>query len=656
MTKKYSRRDFLKAAALGAVGTGALGILSGCSTNATTKGTYTPGTYTATAKGMGDVTVTMTFDENRITDVVLDLSNETEGIGQAAKDQLIAQILDGQSVQIDGVSGASITSKAVMQAAADCITQAGGNPVVVSQGSAEAESTGGDWLGEEPQIADSQITKTYDYEVVVIGAGTAGTFAACSAVDEGAKTVLIEKFGRDFGGSGIRDTLAAIGSKQQIANNTKINKFDVIRLMYNHSQGYGDQRLYKVWADNSGEMMDWYADQMAKHGVKILHEVDNHDTGEKNEFYDVGHSIQWEGREYQSQFSMFLLLDDYKEKGLEVHYETEMIKLVKEGNKVTGIIAKVGDEYVRYNASKGVIVCTGGYSNNMEMLKALQPETVKMIGVNYSFPGSTGQGIKACLWAGGVMDETHAGMIFDRACVKPDATGTENAAWFWMGSQPFLKVDLNGNRFTNESGSYDHILHTAFNLLPEHTYAMIWDANYTKDIERFETHGCSRLYPHANGTESVFPMDYIAHVMNPDLIEQGYIVQADTIEELAEKLNIPPQNLKATVDRYNELYDKQKDEDFGKEPFRLSEIRTAPFYGVRQCGGYFICTMDGIKINTDINAIDKEGKPIEGLYVAGDCSGGYFHGSYVNLLAGAAAGRSATFGRLAGRNAARRKV
>ena len=140
------------------------------------------------------------------------------------------------------------------------------------------------------------------------------------------------------------------------------------------------------------------------------------------------------------------------------------------------------------------------------------------------------------------------------------------------------------------------------------------------------------------------------------LIEQGYIVQADTIEELAEKLNIPPQNLKATVDRYNELYDKQKDEDFGKEPFRLSEIRTAPFYGVRQCGGYFICTMDGIKINTDINAIDKEGKPIEGLYVAGDCSGGYFHGSYVNLLAGAAAGRSATFGRLAGRNAARRKV
>ncbi|WP_019849358.1 FAD-dependent oxidoreductase [Desulfitobacterium sp. PCE1] len=657
MKRNFSRRDFLKAAAAGVVSTGTLGILGGCSPSSNTtapKGTYTPGTYTATAQGMGEVTVTMTFDENSITNVALDLANETAGIGQAAKDTLIAQILDGQSVQVDGVSGASVTSKAVMKAAADCITQAGGNAVVVSQGS--SDSAGADWLGEAPEIADSEIIKTYDYEVIVIGAGTSGTFAACSAVEEGAKTVLLEKFGADFGGSGIRDTLAAIGSKQQIANKDNPDKFDVIRLMYQHSQGYGDQRLFKVWADHSGEAIDWYTDRMAKHDVKILHEVDNHTTGEKYEFYDVGHSIQWEGREYQSQFSMFLLLDDYKAKGLEVHYDTEMIKLLKDGSKVTGVIAKTGDKYVRYNSSKGVIVCTGGYSNNTGMLQALQPETLKMTGVNYSFPGSFGQGIKACLWAGGVMDETHAGMIFDRACVKPDATGPEDAGWFWMGSQPFLKVDLKDRRFTNESGSYDHILHTAFNLLPEHTYAMLWDAGYPEDIKRFESHGCSRLYPHANGTESVFPMEYIQNVMNPDLQKQGYIVQADTIEELAGKLNIPADNLKATVDRYNELFDKQKDEDFDKEPFRLSQLRTAPFYGTRQCGGYFIATMDGIKINTDMNAVDKDGNAIEGLYVAGDCSGGYFHGSYVNLLAGAAAGRSTTFGRLAGRNAARRLV
>ena len=126
----------------------------------------------------------------------------------------------------------------------------------------------------------------------------------------------------------------------------------------------------------------------------------------------------------------------------------------------------------------------------------------------------------------------------------------------------------------------------------------------------------------------------------------------------AQKWNLTFQlseNLKATVQRYNELADKQKDEDFGKEPFRLSSLRQAPFEGVRMSGGYFICTLDGIKINVHMNAVTPQGKPIEGLYVAGDCSGGYFDGSYPNLLAGCAAGRSVTFGRLAGKLAAHRE-
>ena len=114
------------------------------------------------------------------------------------------------------------------------------------------------------------------------------------------------------------------------------------------------------------------------------------------------------------------------------------------------------------------------------------------------------------------------------------------------------------------------------------------------------------------------------------------------------------ENFVKTVERYNELYDKQVDEDFGKEAFRLSALRTAPFEGIRLSGGYFICTLDGIRIDTNMNAVDKDGNAIEGLYVAGDCSGGYFDTSYPNLLAGCAAGRSITFGRLAGKIAAHR--
>jgi hypothetical protein len=222
-----------------------------------------------------------------------------------------------------------------------------------------------------------------------------------------------------------------------------------------------------------------------------------------------------------------------------------------------------------------------------------------------------------------------------------------------MGSQPFLKVDLAGNRFTNESGCYDHILHESLSL-PGHTYVQVWDADWVKDIEKFDTHGCSRMYPHQNGTEAVWPIEYQEYVILPQARTDGYVVTADTIEDLAKGLGLPVDTFKATVERYNELYDKGVDEDFGKEPHRLSQLRTAPFEGVRLSGGYFIATMDGIKIDETMNVLDTNHQPIEGLYCAGDCSGSYSATSYPNLLAGAAAGRSVTFGRLAGKNAAKR--
>ncbi len=522
------------------------------------------------------------------------------------------------------------------------------------EGQTQETDSGSGWLGEAPVIDESQVVKTYDTEVLVVGSGTAGLFAACAAVEEGAKTILIEKFGEAFGGSGIRDTLAAIGSKQQIANNDNPDKFDVITELYRQSNGYGDQRLYKVWADHSGEAIDWYTDILAKANIPFLHEVDDHSHSVRYPVYDVGHSVQMSATEGEEGVTSKIVKEYGQGLGLEIHYDTAMAALIKDGDAVTGLYASTEEGYVRYNASKGVIVCTGGYSLNKEMLQALQPETVKMTNINYSYPGSQGDGIKACLWAGAAMDETHAGMLFDRGGILHDQVGCQTqGVLFWMGSQPFLKVDLEGNRFTNESGCYDHILHDAFNL-PGMTYAMVWDGDYIADMERFDSHGCSRMFPHANGAEAVWPLESNEGTFMPGYREDGYVVTVDTIEELAEKLGLPAENFKATVDRYNQLYDMQKDEDFGKEAYRLSQMRKAPFEGVRMSGGYFICTLDGIKIDTNMNALTPEGNPIEGLYVAGDCSGGYFATSYPNLLAGAAAGRSVTFGRLAGKNAAHR--
>lgn len=510
-----------------------------------------------------------------------------------------------------------------------------------------------DWLGLEPSINEADVVETYDTEVLVVGAGTAGLFAACSAVEEGAATILIEKFAESFGGSGVRDTLAAIGSKQQIESGHNPDKFKVINELYRQSNGYGSQKLYKVWAENSGEAIDWYTERLNENGMEFKFEIDDQTKNYNIPIYDVGHSIQWGEKEYSATYTAPFLKNYGKNLGLEIHYETSLIKCIKEGNKVVGIYASKGDKYVRYNASKGVIICTGGYSINHEMMKALQPQTLDLVNVNSSFPGSQGDGIKACLWAGADMDKTHAGMIFDRGAIKPDALGNAEGYLFWMGSQPFLKVDLLGNRFTNESGCYDHILHESFNI-PNRTYAMVWDANWVSDIEKFDTHGCSRMYPHANGAEPVWPIGMHEHVVMPQARDDGYVVSADTIEELAQKLGLDVDNFKATVERYNELCSKGVDEDFNKEPHRLSPLTTAPFEGVRMSGGYFICTLDGIRIDENMNALTPDGQAIEGLYCAGDCSGGYFDTSYPNLLAGAAAGRSVTFGRLAGKYAARR--
>ena len=221
---------------------------------------------------------------------------------------------------------------------------------------------------------------------------------------------------------------------------------------------------------------------------------------------------------------------------------------------------------------------------------------------------------------------------------------------FWMGSQPWLKVNLAGERFTNESEPYDFTLQAALNQ-PDHTCAVIFDANWMDYISQFKTQGCSRMFPFSNGTP-VSAIDLDANMgMFMGVQEAGFVQSADTVEELAAKLGIPADALVATVERQNENYANGEDPDFGKEPFRLSPVDTAPFYGVRLTG-YMLCTLDGIRINESMNALDEHGDPIEGLYVCGNDSGAFFAYTYPDQITGLAAGRSATFARRAGRIAA----
>lgn len=656
--EKISRHGFLKVAAAAAMSGVTAGALTACtsekpassaSPSAGNAGIYTPGTYSATETGMGAVTVTMTFSDSAITEVKVDTSKETIATAVDSAVDFQEALMAAQSAEIDGVAGATITSKAVKKAAANCIEQAMGLSTPEEEPEEVVDDGTPKWLGHAPAIAASEITETFETEVLVVGGGTGGLFAACSAAENGAKTLVIDK----VTSGGVRDDLGGINSRYQKAWGTKIDKFEYITEMTHIAAGHLDQRLVRLFCEDSAETIDWYGDRLAERGVELWHEAGGDDPDDRYTHFPTGHSPRWtEGLDGQ------IVLTDYATGlGVEFMYNTPMIELVKENGRVVGVIAEnEAGKYIRINASKGVIVCTGGYSLNYDMMEALQPQNMALIGMNGSIPGCTGDGIKACIWVGAKFDDTHSMMMFDRCALKPDAvpgraqTESGDAGFFWMGSQPWLKVNSNGERFFNESGTYEGILH-ADEFNKDHCHYTIFDSDWTTYVQEFKTHGCSRMTAFPNGADPNIPYQVVDAGMLPGLVENGYVFKCDTLAELAEKLGLPADKLEATVARYNELYDKGVDEDFGKETHRMSAVRTAPFYGAKNTG-YVLCTMDGIQIDLNMNAVDTNNDPIPGLYVVGNDSGGYFSGTYPNLSTGAACGRTVTFGRRAGRIAA----
>ena len=697
--QEISRRTFIKGLAAGAASIAALGVLEGVEAAVSGKGTaaaaagsagnagsaaseaaavteaavaasdlpeevksevvqavsgmtFTPGTYTASEKGMqSDCVVTMTFDEHSITDVQIDVSGETPDIGAAAGGKLQDAILSGQTADIDAVTGATVTSNAVKKAAADCISQASGQQVELTA----KEETGADWLGEAPEIADGDITEELDVEVLVAGLGTGGWPTLMTAAEEGLKVLAIEK---NEALTTIREDIGAIGSKWQKETEKKfpemaIDKMEAIEDIVRYATGYCKFDLIRFWADNSAETVEWLGDILESSGKYYMeHEGGIGDTRyhERDKAYATGHSPHKTEKYADDQDvtlnSVFLEhLAEYP--NAEIRNNCALVKLIQdESGAVIGAIAqdRTDEHYIRINTSKGVVMATGGYLCNTAMMNALQPMTQQMkVQCRIGSKGD-GSGIKAMLWAGAQMDPIHTSMMFNRCCVLPTETaGYETTGeWFWIGEQPFLKVNLLGERFCNESGPYEFMLH-AMEMQPYHTYCDIFDANNEKYTEQFQEVGCCRLWPFDNGAKQNMP--YVAAWGSVEgLIEKGYVQKADTLEELAEKLNIPVDTFVATVKRYNELCKKGVDEDYGKAQHRLTPIDTAPYYGVRTAA-WHLTTLDGVGINTDMQVLGEDGKPIEGLYATGDCSGGFFANNYPNLFTGLACGRTMTFGR-----------
>lgn len=556
------------------------------------------------------------------------------------------------------LKGAGIT--ALGAAAAGALSGCGNGYVNAAELKDETTQKPGtpSWLGEAPAIDEASITETIDVDVVVVGCRTGGLPAVISAAENGAKVLGIEQM------SAIatpREDLGAIDSKLQQESfeefpQFKIDKMEAMEDIVRYANGFVNYDLVKLWADESGAMIDWLSDIIERDGAFTMRfegSVGTEGQGARDKAWATGHSPEKLTDDKDVTFGT--TLRDYAEElGAEFRYDTMLVKCEQNADgRVTGVICRDGNDrhYLRVNASKGVILATGGYVANTEMVEARQAWNNRLK-INVPVGGScTGDGIRAALWCGATIDPIGAAVTFNRACCKPDEVAGSDLVgkWFWFGEQPFLKVNLNGKRFCNESGPYDYMLHSAF-MQPYHTYVDIWDSDYVEQVRQINEVGCCRLYPFDNGAPSNMPISKMAGDFEA-LIEAGYIQQADTMEELAQKLNLPVDATVETWERYNQFADAGKDEDYNKEPYRLLKLDHPPYYGVRT-GSWFLATIDGCPVNTDMHPVNEAGEQIDGLYMVGNDSGGFFSVSYPNLFTGLAAGRTMTFGRRAGMLAA----
>lgn len=524
------------------------------------------------------------------------------------------------------------------------------------------------WLGEAPEIAEDQIARTENVDLLIVGAGNAGMVAAATAADLGMNFMVCDKSG-DV--QATRHYVGAIGTRWQKEAGVEVDRGKLLNELTRYASGKCSQDVWRVWINESAETVEWLDEIMKADGMDIFFDVDDygHPTG-GTDFYVPMQQHMWFfppvaetaprslwgfiSAEEAGMARNKILADYIAAKGTEVSFGYEMVKLLREeGGRVTGAIFSTSDGYVQVSAAKGVLLATGGYASNALMLAALSPAVLDSCTAADRMPNCTGDGIRAGLWVGARMDRESAPMIFDRGAVPPGVDcgleGEGMGANFpgvcpenCIGSLPFLKVNRHGERFFNESAPYDWCAGASANQ-PGGVWCTVFDANARADAARFQIVGCAKTATEL--LQGMLPEEAVA--MFPggqQLLEQGAFVKADTLEELAEQLGLPQDTFLATVERYNELYDKQVDEDYGKEAFRLSEMRTAPFYGC-WFGGSLLTTLDGLKINANMQVLDQGMEPIPGLYAAGDCSGSLFSGNYPEYLVGCAAGRTITQGR-----------
>lgn len=524
-----------------------------------------------------------------------------------------------------------------------------------------------DSLAEADPITDFAGEVTAD--IVVVGAGAAGVPAAITALEEGSSVVILQKqnvpVSQGNCGSGlIVDESDVEGLLRYVQHTNSLNNWR------------SDTDLLKAYVMNSGEAVNWFYDRARLNGTspdkpndKGLYtylDTSQDFTGEWSDSrfarYDYGSAkvhmyAPWMGPKPNNVGTiMRYVVEEAVEEfdgRLKVYYETPGVQLIKDGERVVGVVGKQSDgSHIKFNANKAVILATGDYQNNPSMVKRWCPDVADFDKKQFQ---KTGDGHLMAVSAGAVMEDlVHTKMLHDF-----DAG--------LMFEEPFLYVNMKGDRFCNEFVGFvymnDIIMHQDLYKGgknyedPEKGskgwYCQIYDSEYMDHesvagmvppevMEKYMPEISDEEYAAAHGTERVGVF--------ANLIDTW---RADTLEELADKLGIEDKAaFVATVERYNELCEQGTDDDFGKEAKWMKAIKTAPFYGIRRhLRVSALCS--GVYTNAHGQALDENKTPIEGLYCVGNLGGQFYGGvDYPFHATGLSLGRCYTFGRLAGKHSA----
>ena len=685
--EKISRKGFLKVAAAAAMSGVTAGALSACKSASSTAASstasggaiYTPGTYTGTAQGIGEVKVTMTFSESAITEVVVDASNETADIGGAAVPTLQEALMEAQNAEIDNISGTTITTNAVKKAAASCIEQAMGVQADTEAETAAADSEN-DWLGEEPEIDESKVTQTVDVDVAVVGCGVAGVAAVRSIAEDGGKVAAFEKGDGPQCRSGEYAVINGNVQAKWGRNTWTREQIDEIIDSHMVESTYRCKRaIMSKWAHNIGETFDWWVeanpDLYYAETTRSAIPDENANNFLIPIFYPLPERYDWTQERFPCYPTSVEFLPNQSVTvnanmqkavdtgNVDTFYGCFVEKLIMEDGRCVGLYARdaATGEYIKCNAAKGVILSTGDYSQNTKMLKHFCPEVIEnnitCMFTNVDVEGNftnQGDGIQLGMWAGAQVQQSHAPMIHHMGGgAALDGVGV-------MGNAGFLNLDWNGKRFMNEDLPGQQI-ENQIELQKNRESWQIFDSNWPEQLPYMPAaHGGACYYedyaskedgPKNNETYRNYKSPYQLEAAVAD----GRVIKADTLEELVAKIypddTAAQQTALESIQRYNQLAKDGYDEDFHKPASRMWALENGPFYADKFTTALLLVCIGGLESDENCHTFDADRNVIPGFYVAGNVQGNRFATEYPIGLKGVSHSMAMYYGYVAGKNA-----